>query len=412
MDASQLLKIASKSLLINRSRSGLTILGIVIGIAAVIMVMSVGESTQGLILNQIRSLGSELIFVEPGRESSGPGDFSQFFNQSLKQDDLDALRDPARVRYLKEVTPLALYSGSVSAGGETKIVNAVGVSNEFFSIMDDAPDDGRIFTEDEIRSAGSVALLGKDVKEELFGFSDAIGEKVKIKNSSLRVIGVFGPRGRKGNLDIDKVVFIPYTTSGRYLTGVNHFNEIIASSVSEETINVTAEDIRLTLRENHDITDPAKDDFHVMTPEDIMDQIGTIMNIMTALLVSVAAVSLVVGGIGIMNIMLVSVSERTREIGLRKALGATGKDILSQFLVESIILTAVGGVIGIILGGLLSFVVSLIFARSFSTAVSFVLPVNAVLLGLGVSAFVGIVFGLYPARRAAKKHPIEALRYE
>lgn len=408
----QLFKIATKSLLINRSRSALTILGIVIGIAAIIMVMSVGKSTEGLILNQIRSLGSELIFVEPGREASGPGDFSQFFAQSLKPADLEALKDPARVRFLRDITPLVLYSGFIAGNGESKAANVVGVSGEFFPMLDDIPDNGRIFSEDEIKSFSSVIILGNDVKESIFGQSDAIGQKIKVKNVSFRVIGVFGPRGRRGNLDMDKIAFVPYTTSGRYLTGTSHFNEIIARSESERTIGETAEDIRLTLRESHGITDPSKDDFHVMTPADIMKRIGVVMNILTALLVAVAAVSLVVGGIGIMNIMLVSVSERTREIGLRKAIGATGDHILSQFLVEATILTALGGILGIIVGGLFSFAVSLIFAKSFGTEVSFIMPVSAIVLGLGVSAFVGIVFGIYPARRAAKKHPIEALRYE
>ena len=213
-------------------------------------------------------------------------------------------------------------------------------------------------------------------------------------------------------LDVDNTIITPYTTAQKYLSGMKYYHEIIIKAKSEEVVPQTVKDIEITLRDLHNITDPAKDDFHVITQEDIAQRVGTVTSILTVFLAAIAAISLVVGGIGIMNIMLVSVTERTREIGLRKALGATTKNILIQFLLESVILTCLGGVIGIALGVFFSFVASLILTKVVGTGWQFAVSIKAIALGLGVSAFVGLLFGLYPSSQASKKSPIEALRYE
>jgi putative ABC transport system permease protein len=223
---------------------------------------------------------------------------------------------------------------------------------------------------------------------------------------------VLGERGQTSFVNFDRVVIIPYTTAQTYLLGVDYFHEIITKATSPDVVDRTARDIEATLREAHNITDPEKDDFFVVTQQGVVEQIQTILGALTAFLSSVVAIALVVGGIGIMNIMLVSVTERTREIGLRKALGATEKDILVQFLFEAILLTAAGGLVGIILGALLSSGATFVLKQFAGLAWQFVFPVSAMLLGLGVSALVGVVFGIYPARKAAQKSPIEALRYE
>jgi len=212
--------------------------------------------------------------------------------------------------------------------------------------------------------------------------------------------------------NVDDMVLVPYTTAQEYILGISHFNEIIIESVSEDMVETTANDATLTIRETHNITDPDKDDFHITTQADAMETVGSITTILTVLLTSIAAISLVVGGIGIMNIMLVSVLERTREIGLRKALGATENNILFQFLLESVILTGLGGVIGIILGITYAFIASLILSRLVALGWVFTISFSAIGLGLGVSSFIGLVFGLYPARKASQKSPVEALRYE
>jgi putative ABC transport system permease protein len=213
-------------------------------------------------------------------------------------------------------------------------------------------------------------------------------------------------------MTVNEMILVPYTTAQQYLTGTTHFNSIIVQAETEEIVPRVVHDIEATLRESHSITDPDNDDFYVSTPDDAAAIVGTITLVLTALLGSVAGISLVVGGIGIMNIMLVSVSERTREIGLRKALGATEKDILIQFLLESIILTGFGGVIGIILGAAISYVAALVLSSTVATDWTFAFPISAAVLGLGVSGFIGLVFGIYPAKRAAAKSPMEALRYE
>jgi len=396
----------------HKSRSALTILGIVIGITAIIVVMSVGEGAENLILSQIRGLGSQTIFIEPGRETRGPSGFAELFTDSLREKDIIALKNPSNVQGLRELTPIVMQVAAVTFESETVRTNIIGSSDLLAEILDIHPTQGAFFTEEDIKQKASVAVLGSEVKKELFGPSDALNQKIKVKGRTFRVVGILSPKGMVGLFNVDDMVAVPYTTAQQYLFGINYFNTIIVKAETEETVPRVAKSIELTLRETHNIDDPEKDDFHVTTQADAAERVSTVTGILTVLLVSIAAISLIVGGIGIMNVMLVSVTERTREIGLRKALGATEKDILIQFLLEAIILTAVGGMVGILLGAGLSFVASLVLSRVISLGWVFTFPISAALLGLGVAAFVGLVFGLYPARQASLKSPIEALRYE
>jgi len=406
------LKTSVRALSTNKSRSALTILGIVVGITAVILVMSVSQGAKNLILAQVQGIGSRTVTVEPGREPRGPSEFGSIFTTSLKDREVEAIKNPALVRGVAEVAPSVIGFETLIFQGETKSTNLLGTTPSFLEILEVNPEKGSFFTRTDVKSRTSVAVLGSEVKKELFGLSDAVGKNIKIGNRNFKVIGVFMPIGQKGFFNLDEQVIIPVSTAQQYLLGTSHYNVILVKSKSETLVERTAQDIRLTLRELHGITDPEKDDFHVHTRADIAERVGTITGILSALLIAVAAISLVVGGIGIMNIMLVSVTERTREIGLRKAIGATKKDILTQFLLEAVMLTLVGGIVGIILGATFSFVTSIILTRILNITWSFTFPVSAAVLGLGVAALVGLVFGLYPARQASLKSPIEALRYE
>lgn len=397
----------------NKLRSLLTILGIVIGITAIILVMSVGRGAEALILNQVKSLGAETIIIEPGREPKGPSDFVEIFTDSLRPRDIEALKQPANVPGLQDAEPVVFLTATASFGNETKRARVRGGTTLVARILGLKLTDGFFYTEDDIKQRASVAVIGAKVASDLFGENASVaGEKFKIKNRLFRVIGVLASRGQGSFFDTDEAVFIPYTTAQQYLSGTSFYNSILVRAKSVGAVSEVAGDIKLTLRETHNITDPDKDDFHVTTQEDIASRIGSISTILSVLLVSIAAISLVVGGIGIMNIMLVSVTERTREIGLRKAVGATNRDILTQFLLEAVLLTVIGGAVGIILGALFSLLASVILTRVANLAWTFVFPVSAAMLGLSVAAVIGLGFGLYPARRAAKKDPIEALRYE
>ncbi len=406
------LKTAFRGLKTNKSRSALTILGIVIGITAIMIVMSLGQGAQNLILSQIQSIGSKTIAVMPGRQPKGIMDSLSVFTDSLKERDLTALGKKENVPHLAKIMPVVFGSETAVFENESYAATVFGVTDLFAKIYDMRPEQGRLFSDEEVKSNADVVVIGSKVRDELFVHDEALDKKIKIKGRNFKVVGLLGQKGQFSFINFDSAVIVPYTTAQRYIFGIKYFNRVVVEADSEANVAQTVEDIKITLRNSHNITDPDKDDFFIETQASAMKTVSTIMNILTLFLAAVAAISLIVGGVGIMNIMLVSVTERTREIGLRKALGATGKDILFQFLLESIVLTALGGIIGIILGTSLSFLTSWAITRFANLDWAFTFPVQAALLGIGVSAMVGLIFGLYPARQASRKSPIEALRYE
>ncbi len=403
---------ALKGVRVNTSRSALTILGIVIGITAIIIVMSMSSGAKNLILSQVEGLGSQTIIIEPGREPKGPSEFAEILTDSLKNRDVELLTNKLLMPSVAEVSPNVVGVFSISYQGEATRNQVIGSGEELETILSLTPESGSFFTKDDVQQHARVAIIGQKIEEKLFGTDNGLEKNIKIKDAVFKVIGILPKKGQVGIFNTDDLVIVPHTSAQQYLIGGNHFNSIMVRAASGQIVNDVAHDITYTLRDLHGITDPDKDDFHITTQEDIAKRVGTITGILSALLGSIAAISLVVGGIGIMNIMLVSVTERTREIGLRKALGATNKDILSQFLFESIVLTATGGIIGILLGALISFVASLVLSKVLNLSWAFSFPLSAALLGLGVSGSVGLVFGIYPARQASKKSPMEALRYE
>jgi putative ABC transport system permease protein len=398
----------------NTSRSLLTILGIVIGVTAIVLVASVGASAEGIIVGELGGLGAETIVVRPGKEPSGPSDFAEvLFADSLKERELVALSKKQNVPHLVDISPEIIVTGSASYRGETFKPLILGFSADFMlNTLRLELGTGVAFDERDERSKAKVVVIGSRVAEELFGSEDALGKNIILGDQKFRVIGVFAPRGQVVFFDVDELALIPYTTAQTYLVGRDYYNQIIVQAENAEVVDATVIDIKRTLRSLHRIEEGDEDDFYVQTQQGLVEQVQTIIGVFTMFLAFVVAIALVVGGIGVMNIMLVSVTERTREIGLRKALGATNRDILSQFLTEAIILTGVGGLIGIALAALLSFVVGLLVSSYTSFTWVFSFPIPTALLGLGVSTLVGLVFGIYPARKASRKSPMEALRYE
>lgn len=407
-------KTALRGLRANMTRSLLTVLGIVIGITSIILIVSIGKGTERLIVGEIEGMGANTIIIRPGKEPTGPTDAADMlFADSLKTGDVEALRRKENVPDIIAIAPAVIVSGNVAYAGETYRPTILGWDAEFMGrMMNIVPREGELFGELDIRAKASVAVIGAKVEDELFGNDSALGKTIKVKNRAFRVTGVLSSHGQSTLFNVDEVVIVPYTTAQTYLLGINHFNEVMVQIENPENAAAAVIDIERTLRERHNITDPEKDDFWVVTQEGIIDQIGTILAVLTLFLSSVVAISLVVGGIGVMNIMLVSVTERTREIGLRKALGARNRDILLQFLTEAVLLTGAGGIIGIILGVLLSILAGSIITQVLGRPWGFEFPYAAAMLGLGVSAAVGLIFGIYPARKASRKSPIEALRYE
>ncbi len=396
----------------NASRSLLTILGIVIGIAAIIIVMAVGKGAESLILNEIAAFGSNNISIDPGRRPEGPSDFAELYTDSLTPEDVDALRKQENVLGVKEVSPTVVVAETATYEDEAYRGSIYGSTDFFLETFSVDVEDGRVFSDEEVNQRANVAVLGYEAAQELFGASDPVGEKIKIKNRAFRIVGVLPKTGTVAFFNFDQLILIPYTTAQQYLLGIDYYHNIILQIESGASVKRAVRDIEETLRELHEIDDPDKDDFNVNTQEDAVESISIITSALSALLVAIASISLVVGGIGIMNIMLVSVTERTREIGLRKSLGATRKNILQQFLLEAVLLTAIGGVIGIALGALIAWGVAWIMQNFVASGWGFSFPISAAIIGIVVSGVIGLVFGLFPARKAASKSPMEALRYE
>lgn len=415
MRVSDLVKSSRSTLKHGKMRSLLTMLGIVIGISSVIILMSIGQSAQDYILAQVQGLGSNLIIIIPGGSNNGrlqsPAQAQGIIITSLVQQDVNALsRDPS----ISAVTEEARGQGNASFGDNSETVTFDGVPANFFSVRNFTVQTGYPFTDNDVQAYNHVAVIGASLAATLFGpQSDPVGQYINVKNIQFKVVGVLAKKGTGAfGIDQDNLVLVPITVAQKQMLGITYFNDIMVQANDNYNISFVQSRVESILEQDHNITDPAKDDFTIETQQDVLSLLGNITSILTLFLAAIASISLIVGGIGIMNIMLVSVIERTKEIGLRKSVGATDKDILQQFLVESVMLTFVGGVIGIALGGLVVGLAWLVITKIFAVAWTFAFPLSAVLLAVAVSSITGIAFGLYPARQAARRSPIEALRYE
>lgn len=399
------LGVAFKALSANKLRAGLTMLGMVIGVAAVITLVAMGNGAQSAIETQIKGAGTNMVTVNAGNFTTGGVRQGSGAATSLTVEDSEAIRrEVSAVQYLAAGVTTR---GQVVAGNQNWYTRITGTDVDLPQIREWTARAGAFFGEQEVRSASKVAELGATVSDQLFGKGvDPIGQMIRIGSQPFAVVAVMSAKGQNGAEDMDDQILVPYTTVQKKLLGSTHLNSITISAASAEQTTAVADQIALLLRSRHQIAAGRDDDFTVRTLDEIADVRTQAMGTMTTLLAGIAGVSLVVGGIGIMNIMLVSVTERTREIGLRLAIGARGRDVLLQFLVEAVALSLVGGGTGLALG----FAIAEGMSRWMSWPAA--VPMNAVFMAFGCAAATGIFFGFYPARKAAQLDPIDALRFE
>ncbi|MFA5021065.1 MAG: ABC transporter permease [Patescibacteria group bacterium] len=405
------IKLSFSVLRINKVRSFLTGLGIIIGIAAVIIIMSAGAGAQSLIVNQLNSIGTNLISILPGmREENGPPSAAfGIIVTTLKYEDAEAI-----AKQIPNIAAVSSYNtgqATFSWQNNKTDVTYYGVMSSYTGVEDADIAQGRFFTEEEDRGSARVAVLGSQVAQDLFNGADPIGRKIKISKEFFEVIGVMKPRGVSGFQNKDIIALIPSQTAQKIMLGVKYVNFIRAKVDTADNIDRAQEDIKLLLRDRHNIRELKIDDFNIQNTKDAIKTLTSITDALKFFLAAIAGISLLVGGVGVMNIMLAAVNDRVREIGLRKAVGAKRNDIMIQFLAESVMVTLVGGVVGIIIGSLISFLIAAI-ARYLGYDWDLVVSLTSILMGFGVAFLVGLVFGLYPAGRAAKLNSIEALRYE
>jgi putative ABC transport system permease protein len=409
MNHATLVKVAAQSILRNKLRMALTMLGIVIGVAAVLVMIAVGQGAQSRIAEQIKNLGTNLIVITAG--SSSQGGVSQGAGTFNRLTEDDALKLKREATLLSGVSPVVIApTQAITPNGNWRtVVN--GVSTDYQIIRDWTTQSGVFFNDADVRTARKIAVIGATIAKNLYAGTDPVGQEIQLRNVPFTIIGVLSPKGQTATgADQDDVVVIPYTTAKNRLSGRagswSRIGQILASTNSASDIPAAQEEIRAIMRESHKLGEDAYDDFTIRNQDELADAAQSTTKVMSWLLAAIASISLLVGGIGIMNIMLVSVTERTREIGIRLAVGARQADVMTQFLIESVVISSLGGVIGIVIGAAGSLVLGQITGWSTS------IPVSAVFIAVGFSAAVGVFFGLYPARQASRLDPIQALRYE
>jgi len=390
----------------NKIRSGLTILGIVIGIASVIALVAIGQGAQNSIAKNIEAIGSNLILINPGSQRVGGISQGGGSAQSLTIEDADAIKN--EISGVSAVAPSITKRFQITAGGNNTNTQIVGTTEDYLTVRNVTIDSGTFFNDQQLKSSAKVAVLGPTTGDDLFGVDvDPVGQTIRINKIDFKVVGVTVSKGGSGFSNQDDVVYVPSTTAQHYLSGNQYVSNISVAAIDQTSMATVQEQISTLLLARHKISDPEQADFSLMNQNDIIATASSITSTFTILLSSIAAISLLVGGIGIMNMMLTTVTERTREIGLRKAVGIRKIYINLQFLAEAVVLTFLGGIIGVLLGWLSSLLITH-FVSVLTTSIS----LSSILMAFGVSAGVGIIFGFYPARRAANLSPIEALRYE
>lgn len=407
MKTSDIIHETYTALLSNKVRTGLTMLGIIIGIGSVIAMVAIGQGAQGTIQSNIQSLGANLIQVTPGAQGGPGSQVSQGRGsaRTLTYEDAQAVAE--EVSTISAVSAELSGRYQVTGKGTNTNTTVMGATPNYPSVRNVSVSEGVFLSDQNLKSLSKVVVLGPTVRDDLFGEgASAVGQTIRINGMQFKVIGITTAKGGSGFQNQDDMIFIPLTSAQKFLAGNDYVSTIAAQAVNADAMTQAQSDITNLLLDRHRISDPASADFSILNQNDIVATASSVTQTFTILLGAVAGISLVVGGIGIMNMMLTTVTERTREIGLRKAIGAKRSDINRQFLVEAIVITLVGGVIGVVLGATLSF--GLTAFGVIQTKVS----IGSILLAFGVSAVIGIVFGYYPARRAGALNPIEALRYE